>query len=110
MEPPPDAEPGPIRFADVLTTASAAAHYLGSSTVSASHLLQAIQILQGALRIEDLGRPLSPLVRRGAGSGGVDPAVQSLVQRWFLELGDVHAELQDDELDRLAAELREISA
>lgn len=97
-----------IRFADVLTTASAAANYLGESAVRPLHLKQAIGILTGALRLEDLGRPVSPLVPRtlpGAGSS-VQPAVRELAQRWFASLGsDYAALLSDENLQRLRMEV-----
>ena len=89
---PPAAGDGPGEapsLADVLTTASAVAHFLGGQGVRAEHVAKALAIQRGLMTMEDLGKPLSPLVQRyprGAGPG-VDPAVQTLVQRWFAELG-----------------------
>ena len=101
-------EDDPIRFADVLTTGSAVANYLGEGEVAALHLVHAIDILTDQLAIEDLGRPLSPLVRRtppGMGST-VQLAVQELVQRWYAELGSNHAAtMTEAHLARLRTDL-----
>lgn len=101
-------EPEPLRFADILTTAAAVANYLGEPTVGASHLLDAIAILRNEKTLDDLGRPVSPLLRRATGSGGdADPAVRDLAQRWFAALGaSVDAELDDHQLAALNAELQ----
>jgi hypothetical protein len=100
-------EPEHLRFADILTTASAVANYLGQPTVSAAHLLDAIAILRGATSLDDLGRPVSPLLRRATEpGGGVDPAIRELAQRWFAALGaSVAAELDVAQLSALVAEL-----
>ncbi|MEO6398584.1 MAG: hypothetical protein ABIP13_08965 [Tepidiformaceae bacterium] len=99
----------PLRFADILTTASAAANYLGESRVVAHHLLYGITILRGEMTLEDLGRAISPLVRRtppGMGSS-VDPRVRDLAQRWFADLGsNTEATLTEDGLRSLQDELR----
>ncbi|MCC7364905.1 MAG: hypothetical protein IT303_11090 [Dehalococcoidia bacterium] len=104
--------PEPIRFADILTTASAVANYLGAATITAAHLLDAIAILCGERRMEDLGRPVSPLLggaTRGAGPA-VPPAVQELVQRWFAALGsDPNAGLAPEQLAALRQDLVDIS-
>ena len=94
----------PIRFSDILTTASAVADYLGEADVRAIHLLDAVAILLNEKTIDELGRPLSPLVRRSPRPGASD-AVKGLVQRWFEELGsDAHAELDADMLRRFREE------
>jgi hypothetical protein len=99
----------PLRLTEILTTSSAIANFLGEPTIRASHLLRAIQILQGELTIEDLGRPVSPLVPRGRDSGGVEPNVQDLVQRWFAVLGsDAKAELSESQLAEFVDALRSI--
>lgn len=96
----------PVRFADILTTASAVADYQGQSDVAAGHLLSAIEILDGRLTLEDLGRPVSPLVPRPRQRGS-EPRLRALVQRWWNDLGeDVNATLDRAALDRLAHELR----
>lgn len=95
-----------MRFADILTTASAVANYLGAPEVTPAHMLHAIAILDGSESLEDLGRPASPLVTRGAG-GGVDKTVRDIVQRWFERLGrDANAELDATAVESLRAELR----
>jgi len=95
-----------MRFADILTTASAVANYLGEPGVTAAHLLAAIAILRGEKSLDDLGRPVSPLIQRGATSGVVHPPVQVLVQQWFARLGnDVDAELDTAALAEFTAEL-----
>jgi hypothetical protein len=98
-----------IRFVDVLTTGSAVANYLGVADVTPSHLISAISVLRGDSTLEDLGRPLSPLLRRG--QPGSHPAVRDLAQRWFVALGsDTQAELSGTQLADLLAELRTIVA
>ncbi|OAI38576.1 hypothetical protein AYO38_09415 [bacterium SCGC AG-212-C10] len=93
-----------MRFTDILTTASAVANFLGEPEVTAGHLLQAIEIVEGKRSVEDLGRPLSPLVRRPG--GGVQAEVRALVQRWYAAIGgDVMAEIDDAQVAALRAEL-----
>jgi hypothetical protein len=100
-----------IRFADILTTASAVANYLGSPVVIAEHMLAAIAILEGSSTLEDLGRPVSPLIQRGSVHGDVDPDVRDLVQRWFASLeGDANARLDAASLDTFRSELRALAA
>lgn len=100
----------PVRFADILTTASAVANYLGAPLVSAGHVLDAIAILGEEKTMEDLGRPVSPLlggaIRTASGGGGVAPEVQALVQHWFAALGsDPNAELSEAHIAQLRADL-----
>ena len=97
----------PIRFADILTTASAIANYLGEADVRAGHLVEAIAILRGEHTLDDLGRPTSPLVPRPRSrQSGADDAVKELVQRWFRELGgDANAPLTRDQLARFLTEV-----
>lgn len=97
---------GPLRFADILTTASAVANYLGEADVRGAHLVDAIALLREEKTLADLGRALSPLVPRPRGrEAGADTAVKDLVQRWFAALGsDANAEIGEDEADRFAAE------
>lgn len=85
----------PLRFADILTTASAVANYLGVAEVSAAHLVESVALLREEKTMADLGPALSPLVRRRpGGGGGVEAGVRELVQRWFEELGrDPNAEM-----------------
>lgn len=102
----PGGDPG-TRFTDVLTTASTVANYLGASEVSAGHLLHAIALLNGEVRMEDLGRGVSPLLQRASQRQiGASDAVRELAQRWYASLGsDVYAELSDEQLGGLRAEL-----
>lgn len=102
-----------LRFADILTTASAAAHFLGEGQVVAEHLLHSIAILSGEMTLEDLGRAVSPLVRRNPpGMGGTaSPVVRELAQRWFALLGsDTAAVLSPAQLAELVEEIRRLSA
>ncbi len=97
-----------LRFADILTTAASVASYLGEPEVTARHLLASIDILEGRSSMADLGRGVSPLVRRPAGSGAVAPEVRALVQRWFERLGgDVAAELDEATVAEFRRELLE---
>ena len=101
-----------LRFTDVLTTASAVANYLGESRVTADHVLKALSVLAGNSRMEELGRPVSPLVPRHPPGvdAGVDPAVQELVQRWFAALGsDVESVLTPEKVETLRAELEAVA-
>ena len=96
-----------MRFADILTTASAVANYLGASEVTAGHMLHAIAIQDGSETLDGLGRPASPLVTRGSAGASVDPAVREVVQRWFDRLGrDANAELDAEAVAALRADLR----
>jgi hypothetical protein len=102
-----------LRFTDILTTASAVANYVGSPTVTANHILDAIAILTGEKNMDSLGRGVSPLVRRGppGHAGSADPAIRDLAQRWFAELGnDVTATLPPTSLETLKTELRALNA
>jgi hypothetical protein len=107
----PEAE-DPIRFSDVLTTAAAVANYLGEADVSAGHMLAALQILQGTRKLEDLGRPLSPLVRRTAPGqvGGVEPSVKALAQAWAARLGSAAGAMSTDQVAKLLGELEALIA
>jgi len=100
--------PEPIRFVDILTTASAVANYLGQPTVRAQHLLEAIAILRDEKTMEDLGRPVSPFLRSALGpQGDAEPPVRELAQRWFAQLGsDINAHVSGAELDTLIAEIQ----
>ena len=101
-------EPGAIRFLDILTTASAVANYVGVADVTPAHVRDAIAILRGEKTLDDLGRPLSPLVRRAppGTAGGADARVRDLARRWYASLGDdPAAELSTAQLEALIAEL-----
>ena len=102
---------GRPRLAEILTTASAVANYLGAHDVSAAHLLAAIDILEGKKTLDDLGRPLSPLLTRATGAGsGVEDAIKVLAQRWLSILGgDVQAEFDEEQLALLRSELVSLS-
>jgi hypothetical protein len=85
------------------------ADYRGQAMVSAEHLLTAIEMLRGRVTLEDLGRPVSPLVPR-PGQRGSEADVRELVQRWWKELGeDVNATVGGEGLERLVEELRAIA-
>ncbi|MGE5597179.1 MAG: hypothetical protein ACM3S1_14240 [Hyphomicrobiales bacterium] len=104
-------EPEPIRFADILTMASSVATFLAAPEVTAAHAIDGIAILRGERRIEDLGRPLSPLLRRAQQpqGGGVEPALRELVQRWYVRLGSPDATLDDGQLSEFLADLQAIA-
>ncbi len=98
-----------IRFTDILTTGTAVATYLGAREVTAAHLRDAVAILQGTKPMEDLGRPVSPLIPRPPSGPGATAGVRELAQRWFATLGgDPQAELDSDQLATLLAELATI--
>ena len=93
-----------LRLTEILTTASAIASFVGSADVGPRHMLDAIAVLEGNKRMDDLGRPVSPLIPRGR--AGADPAVMEIAQRWFAALGsDVEAGLTVSQLEGLRAEL-----
>jgi len=101
-----------MRLTEILTTASAVANFSGVPAVSAGHLRIAIDILRGEKTLDDLGRPVSPLVSRvtGAGSGATD-GVRELAQRWFSrQNGDVTYELSESELMALRDEIAGLEA
>lgn len=103
--------PEPLRFTDILTTASAVANYMGQADVSANHVLHAIAILRGEESMESLGRPVSPLVPRPPGRGGSDPRVREVARRWFDRLGgEVSAELDEAQLAELERDLAAIAS
>ncbi len=93
-----------VRFTDVLTTGTAVANYLGEPTVTLAHLRRALEILEGQSTAEDLGRMVSPLIRRPSPAAEAD--VQAFAQRWFATLNnDVTAELDGPQLDQFRQEL-----
>lgn len=97
-----------LTLAEILTTASAVANYLGAIDVTPDHVAAALEILLGETRMEDLGRPLSPLVRRlpPGQAGSADVAVRDLAGRWFDALhGDVHAVFSAQQLSEFRAEV-----
>jgi hypothetical protein len=99
-----DPEPS-VRFADVLTTASAVANYLGEPDVSIGHIAQAVAILLEEKTLDELGRPTSPLFRRPSPPGATS-AARELVGRWFVEIGnDPNADLAGEKLGRFRSEL-----
>jgi len=96
-----------LRFVDVLTTSSAVTSFLGAAETTAGHLIAAVAILQGELTVEDLGRPVSPLLRAARGPQSVEPAVRALVQSWFQRVGGSgEAEIGGEQLQLFVAELR----
>lgn len=96
-----------IRFTDVLTTASTVANYLGVNEITAGHMLQAIALLKEEIRMEDLGRGVSPLLQRASQRQvSVAEAVRELVQRWYAQLrSDVYAVLNEQQIGQLRDEL-----
>jgi len=101
-----------LRLTDILTTGTAVANFTGERDVRAEHLLDAIAILLGEKTLDDLGRPVSPMLSRATGAGsGATEGVRSLAQRWFARQdGDVTRELPDDGLAELRAELERLAA
>lgn len=94
-----------IRLVEVLTTASAIANYLGEPNVSTEHLRASLRILKGESSMDDLGRPLSPLVPRGA-SPGSTPGARAFAQRWYQSVGgDPRAELTPAQVEQMEREL-----
>ncbi len=96
-----------LRLTEILTTSAAVANYQGYAEVGPVHLLHAVAILQGEERMEDLGRPVSPLVPRSPGGGGAMPAVRELAGRWFALLGsDVSAVMTPEQIEAFVSEVR----
>lgn len=96
----------PIRLTDILTNAAALADLDAAATISAGHLLQAIDVLRGESRSAPAERPRSPL-GRGGRRAVVEPAVRTLSQHWFAQLGrDPLATLSPAQLDAFVADLR----
>ncbi len=97
-----------LRLAEILTTSTAVANFLGAREVSAGHVLSAVEMLTGRKTLDDLGRPQSPLLSRVTGAGSsVDAAVKALAQEWVAKLGgDARAELDDGALAEFEADLR----
>lgn len=97
-----------LRFLDILTTASAVASYLAAPDVAAPHMLDALDILEGHARLEELGRARSVLAPMPPSAyGGVEPAIRELVQRWFEQLGqDPEGLLDADQVQALRAQLQ----
>ena len=101
-----------LRLAEILTTSTAVANFLGAPDVSPRHVLSAVEMLTGRKTLDDLGRPQSPLLSRVTGAGsGVDPVVKALAQEWVTKLGgDARAELDDKALAEFEAELRTLES
>lgn len=99
------------RFADILTTAAAVADYMGVPDVAASHVLTALEVLLEDRKLEDMGRPVSPMLRRHGQGKGVEAPLKDLVQRWFAQVGgDPNAVLSGDVLDAFKAEVRSLAS
>jgi len=95
----------PLRFVEVLTTASAVANYLGQPHVTPQHVLDAIAVLLDEKQMEDVGPMMSPLIPRRGGAA-VAPEVQDLAQRWFARLGGTAtATLSESDIAELREEL-----
>ncbi|MGD9932983.1 MAG: hypothetical protein AB7T37_04620 [Dehalococcoidia bacterium] len=75
-----------ISFTDILTTSASVASYLGAAHVAPEHVQHAIALLLEETVLEDIGRPLPPLVPRPA-PGPATPGVRHLAQRWISGLG-----------------------
>lgn len=101
-----------VRLTDVLTTASAVANFQGVRDVRAEHIQAAIEIILGERTLDDLGRPVSPLVSRVTTAGaGATTGVRELAQRWFeRQGGDIAYELASDELQALRDEVAALVA
>ena len=94
-----------IRLVEVLTTASAVANFLAEPDVSTAHLLSALRILKGETTLDDLGRPVSPLIPR-RGSPGSTPSAKAFAQRWYLSVGgDPHTVLTAVQVEQMEREL-----
>lgn len=98
----------PISFTDILTTSSSVASYLGVANVAPEHLQNAIALLLEEITLEDVGRPLPPLVPRPA-PGPAKPPVRELAQRWLARLdNDPARPLTDSELLSIRVEIAEL--
>lgn len=74
-----------ISLADILTTSSSVANYLGVQDIAPGHLADAIALLLGETTLEQIGRPRSPLVPRPP-AGPATPQVRDFAQRWLERL------------------------
>lgn len=77
-----------IRFVDLLTMASAVAGYLGAQELTPEHVVAALDVLEGSVNLEDLGRPVSPLVPKPPGGAAVAPRVREFAQGWVTRPGN----------------------
>ena len=94
-----------VRFLDILTTASSVAHARGAEAVDATHLREAIDVLTGEAKPDDIGASVSPLGHRRTRLSA-EPAVRELTQRWFDRLGGTpEASVDADALAELRAEI-----
>ena len=76
-----------ISFTDILTTSSSVASYLGAANVAPEHVQHAIALLLEEIVLEDIGRPLPPLVPRPTPGPATSP-VRHLAQHWLARLGN----------------------
>lgn len=97
------------RFADILTTAAAVADYMGVPDVAPGHVLTALEILTEDRKLEEMGRPVSPMLRRHGEEKGVEPALREVIQTWFARLsGDVNAVVSGELLIKFRNEVQSL--
>jgi len=95
-----------IRFTDILTTATALAHYLGEPEVTPRLLRDSVAILREEKAIEDFGPGRSPFIPRDPMGATVPRTVRELTQAWFHRLGDdPTVELEEGAVDEFLQEL-----
>jgi len=100
-----------IRFTDILTTATALAHYLGEPEVTPRLLIESVAILRGAKTLDDFGPGRSPMIPRDPGGAAVPAAVQELTQAWFRRMGhDPTIELEEGAVDEFLEEVQALES
>jgi hypothetical protein len=98
--------PEPLRFVDILTTASSIAGARNTPQLGADEIALAVRVVSGAIDIEDIGGAVHPLLIRGNVSRPVVPAVRELVQRWYAAAGGTaESLLSQADAERFVTEL-----
>ncbi len=83
------------------------ADYVGASAIGPDHVIASLDILEGKATMEEQGRPVSPLLRRGRPEPTAE--VRGVVQRWFDDLGsDVSAQLSPESAEELRKEMERL--
>lgn len=100
-----------IRFTDILTTATALAHYLGDSEITTFHLTEAVALLRAQRTLEDYGPGRSPMIPRDPGGAMVGPQLRDLTQAWFKRMGsNPTTELEDRAVEEFLDDLRALDS
>ena len=104
-----DEEVEPLRFLDILTTATAIASARNSNAVGVEEMLLAAKVTNGDIDITDIEGSIHPLLIRGSTERPVDRDVRALVQRWYsIAGGDAAAVLTAEQLSAFVRELEKL--